>query len=398
MISDTHLGLKTDGVDRREEIIGLLIDSIDKARELRDQDFKVRVIFGGDLFNDHDPSEDLIAAFIGVLNHARKYDIIVEVLIGNHDAIAVPQRLSCLSFIKQLKDSHPTITLRESIKTLALEDKKLFITFLPHISRATLTAIKSEHTSPQKYIDAECEKIMAKIGERGAHIAFGHLNVIGAHPGSESNMLNKSNVYLPMCMTNPQPGRTIPLIVNGHIHEPADIGNIHLCGSPLYCSMGETSAKTMTVVFNEAAHNYAPRTVRYATKARPFIQTEVIMVNKTDDFFTVPEVKNLIGRAQDFIVQKLHPVLKFDVTISAENNNYNWQEIVKNVDRQLKHLGQILPINPKVVQHRVVRNLKQKSNLAPDDAVKTFLKSNLKSDVDRAKRIYKKSRAYLGAE
>ena len=391
-IGDTHLGLKTDGVDRCDEILEIFKTVVAEAKSLQNNGYKTRLILGGDLFDDHDPGEDLIAVFIKILNMTREAELTVDVLIGNHEAVPDPERLSCLSFLREIKDGYPGVTLREKLLMLQVETKKLFVSFLPHVSRATMKHFDLDYRSTQDYIDDAGKRLVEAVPAGAIHLAFSHLNVRQSHPGSEANLLKKSEAFLPMAYVNTPPGAVEPQIVNFHIHERQAVGNVRIVGSPLYCSFGETQEKTFTTVIVEDGE------VSFVEKPTPFVpffQTDIEILGEEEvDVYEV--LAPFIDQISPWADISRPPVVKIGVTITAEKNSYNWQTVATGIRAATNNGVHLLPIAVKVVQKRVVRNVKQKPSLEPDDAVKVYLKANLKTDPDRMKRIYKKSKPYIG--
>lgn len=398
--SDWHLGLKTDGIDRRDEILDIAKTVIVKCAELEAVGHEVRLILGGDLFDDHDPSEDLIAFFIQILGLIHKAGIKTDVLIGNHEAVADPKRLSCLSFLREIKTGYPLITLRESIKTVQIVKGKLFVTFLPHITRATLASIgpDSKLITTQEYIDLMGEKAVNSIPEKAVHLAFSHLNVRQSVAGSEANLLKRSEAYLPLAFVNPPPGTSTPIIINGHIHSAQKIGNVRIVGSPLFCTFGESGDKGFCRILIDD-DGVMIEDIR--TPCVPFLQTHLDMISENKDFLTHPDLSKLIDEIGEYTRDARNVIAKIGVTISAENNSYDWVQMRKKFEDlcDAKHAGgslRVLPIEPKVVQKRVTRNIKQKADLEPDAAIKVYLKANIKNDPDKMKRIYRKAKPYMG--
>ena len=102
--SDYHLGLKTDDIDREEEIFSIFEQQTAHAVKLVTEGHKVIFVMGGDIFNRNNPSEDLISRFIErVINPLKELGIEVYVLVGNHDSISVVGNTSCLNFIDKIR-------------------------------------------------------------------------------------------------------------------------------------------------------------------------------------------------------------------------------------------------------------------------------------------------------
>ena len=395
--SDFHIGLKTDEIDRVDEIIEIVSDTVRHCEDLMSQGFKVVLVLGGDIFNTNTPSEYYISRFIGVLNLIRQYNIQTYVMVGNHDSVPDPNRLSCLSFIRKIKSAYQTITLVDDIKFLKVMDQDsgpLYFTFLPHVTKALVhKKIKEGKYKGDKtthaYIDSKCNRILKKIGESGTHYVFSHLNVIGAHPGSEENLLKKSEVFLPRCFTDPPMGYRKPTIIQGHIHKSSLQKNIHIIGSPIFCTFGETGDKYFAEISAYGEISKKDEIHLIETNCRRFCQIELDMIGETKDFFELSEVKGFL----DNINTDTNPVIKFDITINPENNTYDWVAIREKL---LSDNFYVKPILPRVVIKRQVRCIEQKVDLPVKDKVKVFLKTNHRKDHPRAQRIYKRLQKYLG--
>jgi len=393
--SDLHIGLRSDEIDRSGEIIKILKSIVNRCKKLS-KDYNVLLVIGGDIFNTNTPSEENIADFIFIMSMIKKYGINTYIIVGNHDAIANPNRLSCLSFVKKAKTAYPMIRLIEDITSIEIgvyENGPLHFLFLPHVSKALIQkklntkAIRKEITT-QEYIDSKTKSIMKKIGSCTQVIAFSHLNIIGAHPGSEENLLKKSTVFLPDTLINPPVGVTKPTIISGHIHSHSIMDNIYIVGSPIYCSYGEKPGPKFYCEISVSNQIGKPDDIEFKeTEYREFKQLELDMIGETRDFFEIPEVSNFVSG-----LDPIHkPFIKFDIAINPENNNYDWKSIVKKCE---KYEATVKPIIPRVVMKKNVRSAAQKINLNPIDAVKVRLKKNVK-DKMQMKRLYKIALKYL---
>ena len=395
--SDPHLGLKTDDVDRTEEILGVLKRVITRAVKVKQSGERVVLVLGGDIFNSNVANESLINSFIMLLNLLFKYDIETYILVGNHDAISDPKRLSCMSFVHSLGKVYKNIKLVDDIAFIkydTFDNGPLYFTFLPHISKATIAKnvmggkLKKEIPT-QEYIDSKCERILRKVGTGSQHMVFSHLNIKGAHGGSEENLLKKSEVYLPECFTNVPAGFIDPVILQGHIHSSSIEGNLHVVGSPIFCGFGESEEEKCYLEVKIAETLGKDYILNYiSTGCLQFKQLEVDMISDSTPFLKRTDVLRFIKSLDE------NCVAKFDIVISPHENTYDWQAIREKVIKttNVKHLK---PIMPRVVLKRPVRSPDQKLGLDPDKSVRIFLKRNLGKEVDRMKRVYKRSQVYL---
>ena len=395
-INDIHLGLEIEGVDQTPQFEKILNDFVDHGAELQNEGFDVILIFGGDMFDSNNPSEYLIGVMIRVLCRIKSHDLTAFFNVGNHEACHTPERLSALSFIKDAsKEAFPKIKLIEDITMLDRGDcveGKLFFTFLPHIPKA-LMAKKGLDVLPQVYIEQKCEKIIAKTeGMLGINLVFSHLNVKGVHAGSEANLLKRSDVFVPNCMTNNIYLGMKPTIIQSHIHNRSLNGNMHIIGSPVFCSFNETGEKGFCVI-TVGKQIDQPFTIEYVETNPPqFLQIDVDLRGFLDDFFKHEKIIELMN----LNIDKQY-IIKIDVTVSAESNNHSWENIHQTI--QEKFEGSIIKkIVPRIISERITRNEKQKLGLTPDEAVRVYITKSWAKDKEKAKDIYKYSKKYLSAE
>jgi len=364
-----HLGLKTSEIDRTDEIIDVLLQSIDKAVSLKKKYKDTIFIIGGDIFESNNPSEHHINKFIMCLNVLFKENIKTYIIAGNHDSIADPNRKSCLGFIHKLKNGpYKNIRLIEDIKCIkwfTSDYGHIYLTFLPHITKAHLH--KTKYKTTKDYIDKKCKKIKDKIGQGQQNFVFAHLNVKGVIPGSEENLLKKSEVFLPDCfiMEPEEMGYICPIITNAHIHKTGKKKNICMPGSPTHTDFSDTAEKKYFWVIDVPEYlNEIRKNKKYGklirTKCKRFVEKELMITKASQD------IMKLIPKGDKNVI------LKLDVSI-AENVIFNWDDIKKELDKKFHY---VKPIVPRIIRKRVTRNNKQVMTLTPHEAVKTFILTN----------------------
>lgn len=367
--SDIHLGLVTNDINRTEEIVRVSLDAVRHAIKLKKSGDDVIIVIGGDIFDHNNPSEYLIGQFIRILNLAIKYKIKTYVLYGNHDAVSDTKRKGCLDFIKKLKGDYGLVELVDDIKCVewfTADYGKVFLTFLPHISKARLKDTK--HKSVQDYIDFNAEKVLDKVGQGWHHLAFSHLNVKGIIPGSEENLLKKSEIYLPDSFMegNQRIGHIAPWIIQGHIHTRQKIDNVRVVGSPLFVDFGEKEKKKYFAVIELPDQLGTEWKIRYKrTNCLPFLEFDFDYTNGNDpskELKTKKMMKKIKGA-----------VIKVNVTYDEHSPSVDWDRIRKELSKSAHF---VKPIVPRFIRARTVRNEKQSVNLSPVKATKVWLKSN----------------------
>jgi DNA repair exonuclease SbcCD nuclease subunit len=396
-VNDLHIGLVTDSIDRTPEIIGIVRAAIKHAVKLQKQGFKTYFVIGGDVFNNNNPSEKLIRDFIeGILNPLKKFNITTFVLAGNHDAIADPDRLSCLGFIKSIGKGYDNITLFDDMKfeRIATTDHgHLNFIFMPHITRAHLEfgERKDDYAGTQDYIEEWSKDTKVALGAGSINYVFSHLNVRGAHGGSEENLLKKSEAYIPEAFTyTDKNGFERPQIIQSHIHSKQVTENINIVGSQMYCGFGEAETEKYFLELSIPTSMGEEESFKYIkTNCVQFKQLELNLTDKKWDGVTltgVEEVKEFLSGLD----KNKKVVIKFDLTINSKECSVNWDE--ERVKLAWGSNWNIKPIVPRFVSQKVFRSVEQTLGLDPKEAIKTFLRNN---KPERMKDKWKVAQQYL---
>jgi DNA repair exonuclease SbcCD nuclease subunit len=383
VINDTHLGLKTEKIDRTEEIFGIYKQFAKHCKKTGVN----AIVICGDIFDKNNPSEDLVAVFISIMNMLSQLQVPVYVVVGNHDAIADPEHLSCLSFVKKLKKRYPNFILIEDITCIEIEVEDLgplYFTFLPHISKALLEKKKSK-LSTHEYISRKSEAILKRVGQGSQHLVFSHLNVKGVHAGSEENLLRKSEVYVPELLTNTpkHTGHVQPEIIQAHIHKKQKIGNIHIIGSPLFCGFGEDVTDRYFAIVNQPNRLGEKFSIDYIpTNCKKFYEIELNISGKEkEDFHEIEEIKTFLTQVEPESIIKVNP------TVHGDHAGYDWSKVRDKIGKLSK--SYVKEIVPKIIRKKVIRDIDQKPNLPPKKAVYVWLKRNRPTGAKRKNELAK---------
>lgn len=365
--NDIHLGLVTSDIDRTEEIVQISLHAIKRAIKLKKKGKDVIIVIGGDVFHHNNPSEYLIGQFIRILNLAVKYKIQVYVNPGNHDSISKEGRKSCLDFIAKLKGDYELVKLIDGITTIKWftgDYGHQYLTFFPHISKAHIKG--TDYESAQEYIDGEAARVWEEVGNGQNQVAFSHLNVKGMIPGSEENLLKKSEVYLPdsFVMESDNMGMITPLIVQAHIHTRQKDKNVNVIGSQLFCDFGEKEKNKYFAIIR-VAENFGEKTsIKYVkSKCKPFVELDFDFTDGSDVVIKAKKYKSEVKGA----------VVKINVTVDGESVFQDWEKVRKSFGKYAEY---VKPIIPKVIRSRTLRNRKQSINLDPKSASKVWMKKN----------------------
>lgn len=365
VITDTHLGLTTDELNRDDEIIGVL-KYFFKFAVKKKADF---IILCGDQFHTNTPSERLIALLISVLNIATKAGIPVYILDGNHETIAKHKRKTCLSFIKGLKKGgYPNLNLIDDVKTIKFSNKTYF-TFLPHIAKAH---IPKEYDSVQSYVDAKAERLVKKLCVmKHQHWVFSHLNVKDCIPGSEDSMLKKVDVVVPETLTKLYLDKPDTIIINGHIHTRQKKGNIEIVGSPIFVSFGEKEEKKYFLEIHVPEKlSEKKKLIWHESPCKKLVEYKCELNSLSD---SKKFIRNFINKIKKENLDLKNSILKVRLELGEQAAGFNTESFRNKL---LELCFFVKPIDVRRVLKRVKRNRKQTVNLNPTDAVKLWLKEN----------------------
>lgn len=214
---DQHYDLKTEGVDRTEDIDDAHNQIIDYAINLNDQGEEVYVLNMGDVFHGTRPRSEVIATTIKTLKKLDDNDVPTVIIAGNHDVIDQQGRTSALAPIEAI--GYKFINIYHSIELVRLR-KGLNIVTVPHISKAK--AVSEGYKNAQDYIDAKAAEIEEQLNEDDINIVIAHMNIAGAKTGTETYMIKGQHEDFPKVL---KVSDKIDYIFNGHIHRPQLIPN-----------------------------------------------------------------------------------------------------------------------------------------------------------------------------
>jgi len=366
-LNDIHLGLRTSDIDRSEEIVEVSLEAIKYAVKLKNKGEDVIIIIGGDVFEHNSPGDELIACFIRILNPAIKAGIKVFVVVGNHDSISNPKRKSCFSFLKKLKGGYELVKVIDDIKSIKWfqgDTGDVYLTFFPHITKAHLE--RTKYKSTQEYIDKKAQKIWDKLGNGVSQYVASHLNVKDLIPGSEENLLKKSEVWFPSSYfeSNLQPGQNVPLIMQSHIHTKQKKENMHVIGSQLFCAFGEKEKKKFfAVVHVPETFGEKEKIIYKKTNCRPFLEFEIDFTKDEDN--QMPKIPK-------------NAVVKLNIIVKEEDSfKHDWDKLRK---QYAKKCFFVKPIVPHIIRKHTSRNRKQTIDLQPLPASKVWLKTHKPKD------------------
>lgn len=355
--SDFHLGLQTDEVDRTDEIIEVMLFIAKYAIKVK-ADF---VVFGGDIFDHNNPGDGLISRFIRVLNVLN--GITVYVMVGNHDVIAKSKkRRSCLSSIKELRrGGYPNLRLIDDIKTIRFgraEVGDIYFTFLPFIAKAHL---KPAYKSVQQYVDVQAKVIQKKMPKDAQHFVFSHLMPPDCIPGSEDAMLKKVDIMVPKAFLEWKLGKNRPTVINGHVHTRQEKDNLHVIGSPVFTGFGEKEKKKYFLQID------IPEFMGEGSGGLKYIKTPCLKFKEIDMHITAP---NQLVKIPKF---GSNTIVKVNAVVEESGVGFDFNAVRKQFGRGGAY---VKPIKPTMIRKRVKRNKGQVVKLAPQDAIRMWLKTH----------------------
>lgn len=207
-ISDLHVDARTRGFERAKDVLAVLRAAVDFANESR----ALQLLFGGDLFDGHDPDERVWTLLDAVKDELDRCNCGVLAIAGNHDVV---DRAGCHSALWPLRDLRTRVA--EEVGVYHLDG--LDVLALPHVSRAVVGR------SPQEHVDEKAAAAITAHGydRPGPLVALAHYEVPGASGGSESDMVAGERIVLPACVRE---ALKVGTILQGHLHEQQDVPRI----------------------------------------------------------------------------------------------------------------------------------------------------------------------------
>lgn len=395
-ISDIHIGLNTDGIDRTNEIIGVIKTGIvRRAKKLKKEGHNIAVVFGGDIFHKNTPNEYQVASFIRILNLFSRLGTKVYVMSGNHDSISDEKRLSCLSFIKYLSKVYNFVTLIDDITSVefcTVDSGKYNLVFLPHINNAHLAKDGDNYDTTQEYIDGKTQNIIGDLPVDNS-IMFTHLDISGAIAGDESNFLNKSTVKIPEFIIDNDKNSISkkPFIVSGHIHKHQEIHNIHIVGSPIYTDFSDSEMDKYYAEITIPDDMYKTTEIKYhKTKCTDFVNiafsTQYIDSGVSVTDAILRKIKKTLNKGRGFVKVEL----EIEESKLAKLDTKKIEAFTKKFNFNLK------PMTPKIISKRKpVRNEEMKIGNNPKESLKEYLKSDSRIDRSMKKEILKLGVKYI---
>jgi DNA repair exonuclease SbcCD nuclease subunit len=213
---DSHYDLKTEGIDRTDDIDNSHDQIIDYVQDLVDENRDVLVLNMGDVFHGTRPRPEVMARVISTFNRLENMGVPTHIIAGNHDVIDQQGRTSSLEPLRSINWQYIHI-IHDIIK---FEYKGVTIVTLPHISKAR--AIEQGFKGVQDYIDIKSMRIEEVLPEDKPVIVIGHHNIAGAKTGTEGFMIKGAQEEFPKVLKE---SKKVNYIFNGHIHKPQLIPN-----------------------------------------------------------------------------------------------------------------------------------------------------------------------------
>jgi DNA repair exonuclease SbcCD nuclease subunit len=214
---DSHFGLKTEGIDRTDDILDSKIQILKYMLQLKKEGEDVIYLDMGDVFHGTRPTTEVMATAISYYRTIDSEGIDTLIIAGNHDVIDQKGKTSALAPLQAVGFKH--LHIYHDI-TLVSFHPSLNIVTLPHISKAH--AVEEGFKTVQEYIDTKAKGIEEILPENQINIVIGHMNVEGAKTGTESYMIKGAHEDFPQVLKK---SKKVNYIFNGHIHRPQVIEN-----------------------------------------------------------------------------------------------------------------------------------------------------------------------------
>ena len=215
-VSDLHLDWKTRGFERGRDVLAQLRLAVEYASDVGADLFACL----GDVFDGHDPDERAWTLLGALQDEFRGLECPAIIVAGNHDVV---DRAGCHSAVWPLRNDggygRHAVFVAEGVDTYPFPD--FSVVTVPHVSRAHIKAAIA--VTPQEYLDAAAAHEIALDGKWRAQmplVALCHLEVEGARPGAEVDMVAGERLEIPKVIRE---SPEVTVVLCGHIHEAQDV-------------------------------------------------------------------------------------------------------------------------------------------------------------------------------
>jgi DNA repair exonuclease SbcCD nuclease subunit len=209
VVSDLHLDARTGGMSRHNDIEAALFDAVDSANAKSNL-----FICLGDVCNP-DSGSCVFQCIRTLIEVTKRLHVPSLWLAGNHDVIENGSGQTTLEPLKSLGDKVSVIDSPGWYAYSATKPIGIFaLPFTPY----------SHKYDPKVQIQRD------QHAPSSVQLVMGHLNVKGAQPGDEEDMVRGREVWLPV----PEIQTKWPqaMIINGHIHQRQTTPDqVHIPGS-----------------------------------------------------------------------------------------------------------------------------------------------------------------------
>lgn len=214
---DLHLDLRTDGIDRNDDIMKAMHEILYYTVKIKKENENTFLLNAGDIFHGTRPKAATIALAISLFEKFNNFSIGTHVIAGNHDVIDEKGKTSALEPIiaanfKSINIYHD-IELK-CIKYCKKSSKSVNIITIPHISKSK--AIDNGFKTVQEYINNMCEEIEENLSTDDYNIVLSHMNIGGAMIGSENMLIKGTHEDFPSIFKT---SKKIYCSFNGHYHK-----------------------------------------------------------------------------------------------------------------------------------------------------------------------------------
>jgi DNA repair exonuclease SbcCD nuclease subunit len=283
--SDWHLDASTAGFDRFDDVLGAVNVMVKAAIDERVDVF----VFNGDLCDpDTVRAHRAVAVAAAVAAELHLAGIKSWWIAGNHDVVEDGNGATTLSALRSI----PGAMVFEDATHFCGHRDSPDIVILPFAAR-------SRAYDPGEFV-ATCER------HREAALVFGHLNIAGITPGSETkDMPRGREVFWPLDEINAKFPKV--LMVAGHYHRSQVFKDVRVVGSPARLTFGEQDNDPKYLIINASDTRISGNAV--ALEARPLITT-------TPDAPMENVVGALVrlypgGESDEFMQQLVATIMKF---------------------------------------------------------------------------------------
>ncbi len=363
-LTDLHLGsykgkLEAGGVNSRFlDFVKTYDEAIDFTIN-KNCDF---CLITGDIFRYKDPQPIELEAFTSGIKKLTDNNIIVVIILGNHDLFLSAKLKNSISALKVLNLKNVIISENPEVLQIESRGQKINIQTMPYQMRNLL--LMDDYNLVSEYMEKKINEDYETIDLRYPTIFGGHFSIKDAVSGSEQKTINKFKE--PIISKEIFVGKKYIYVGMGHLHTYQKVLDNPLCiygGSINRVDFNEWKEDKGFVYLEYENEKINYNFIKVDAKRFVLLQYDLQDEELPEEYI----IKDLINSKSKFD----NSIVKMSITLSDKNkNNYNGGMINKLLNEYNCDIFE--PIIPHILRSDNAEHVSYEKFSNPSDALNTY--------------------------